>query len=60
MYRNEFWYILEGDIMIELEFADPRIYILQPTIRLQYPKKYGIKRQISAKTSTYIRSAIWR
>ena len=24
MYRNEFWYILEGDIMIELEFADQK------------------------------------
>ena len=24
LYRNEFWYILEGDIMIELEFADQK------------------------------------
>ena len=24
MYRNEFWYVLEGDIMIELEFADQK------------------------------------
>ena len=61
MYRNEFWYVLEGDIMIELEFGNQKEAIyLTAHDTYTIPDCWHKTTNIGKKTSTYIRSAIWR